>query len=111
VLKEKVWYHGLLLSGMVVIPYLILEYIFARGILNPPSFKKGWILTILFLAGFTGYAVSEKGKIETQTACCYASYNTLSASAFYVTEKLPQKIKERWPDISFAGLSAQAAEE
>ena len=110
-LKGKVWYHGLLLSGMVFVPYLILEYIFVRGILNPPAFKKGWILTILFLAGFTGYAVSEEGRTETQKTCCYASYNTLSTSAFYVAERLPQAVKEKWPDVSFAGLSAQAAEE
>ena len=110
-LRGNVWYHGFLLSGMVFVPYLILEYIFARGILNPPAFKKGWIVTVLFLAGFTGYAVSEEGRTETQKACCYASYNTLTTSAFYVAERLPETIKEKWPDISFAGLSAQAAEE
>lgn len=108
--KESVWYHYLLVSGIVVVPYLVLEYIFARGILNPPSFKKGWIVMVLFLAGFSGYTISEKGRAEAQTACCYASYNTLNASVFYAAEKLPQKIKNRWPELSIGGLSAQAAE-
>ena len=111
-LKESVWYRCLLLAGMVVVPYMILEYIFARGILNPPAFRKGWIATILFLAVFVGYTVSPERRSETQTACsCYASYNTLNVSAFYLADMLPQKIKEKWPDVSFSGLSAQAAEE
>ncbi|MBO4519638.1 MAG: hypothetical protein J5787_00355 [Alphaproteobacteria bacterium] len=111
-IKDSAWYRCLALFGMVLVPYLILEYIFARGILNPPAFKKGWIATILFLAVFVGYTVSPERKTETQTACsCYASYNTLNVSAFYLADTLPQKIKEKWPDVSFAGLSAQAAEE
>lgn len=111
-MKDGVWYRGLLIAGMVVVPYLVLEYIFACGILNPPAFKKGWLATLLFLAVFVSYTVSPERKSETQTACsCYASYNTLNVSAFYLADALPQKIKERWPDVSFAGLSAQAAEE
>ncbi|MBR1778811.1 MAG: hypothetical protein IJ752_09560 [Alphaproteobacteria bacterium] len=108
---KKAWYRYLQLSGIVVVPYLILEYIFARGILNPPSFKKGWVATVLFLAAFSGYTVSEKGKAEAQSACCYASYNTLNVSAVYLAEMLPRQIKENWPDISFVNQSAQAAEQ
>lgn len=102
----------LLLAVMVAVPYMVLEYIFVRGILNPPVFKHGGIATVLFLAVFIGYTVSPEKRAETQTACsCYAGYNTLNVSAFYLSDMLPQKIKEKWPDVSFAGLSAQAAEE
>ena len=110
--KESVWYRYLLLSGMIIVPYLILEYVFVRGILNPPAFKRGGIVTVLFLAAFVGYTVSPERREETQKECsCYASYNILNVSAFYLADVLPQKIKEKWPDVSFAGLSAQAAEE
>lgn len=109
-MKETVWYHNLLLVGILVVPYLILEYILARGILNPPSFKSGWLITIVFLVVFSGRAFSPEDRGEMQTACsCYASYNTLNISAVYLVN-VPQIIKEKWPDVSFAGLSAQAAE-
>ena len=109
-IKENVWYHSLILVAAVVIPYMTLKYIFTHGILNPPVFKRGWILTVLFLAAFSGYSVSEKKSTETQECSCYASYNTLNSSAIYLADTLPQKIKEKWPSISFMGLSAQAAE-
>ena len=109
---KSVLYRFLLLAAMVAVPYMVLEYVFVRGILNPPAFKHGGIVTVLFLAAFVGYTVSPEKREETQTACsCYASYNTLNVSAFYLADMLPQKIKEKWPDVSFAGLSAQAAEE
>lgn len=110
--KESVWSRYLLLSGMIAVPYMILEYVFVRGILNPPAFKRGGIVTVLFLAAFAGYTVSPERISETRKECsCYASYNTLNVSAFYLADILPQKIKEKWPDVSIAGLSAQAAEE
>ena len=111
-LNKSVLYRFLLLIAMVAVPYMMLEYIFVRGILNPPAFKRGGIVTVLFLAVFASYTVSPERKTETRTACsCYASYNTLNVSAFYLADILPQKIKGKWPDVSFAGLSAQAAEE
>lgn len=109
-IKENVWYHSLLLAAAVIIPYMMLKYIFTRGILNPPVFKRGWVLTVLFLAVFSGYSVSERKSTEAQECSCYASYNTLNSSAIYLADMLPQKIKEKWPSISFVNLSAQAAE-
>ena len=108
-IKENVWYHSLLLSAAVIVPYLMLKHIFTHGILNPPAFKRGWVVTVLFLIAFAGYSVSPEQKAETQSGCsCYASYNTLNTSAVYLADTLPQKIKEKWPMISFMGLSAQA---
>ena len=110
-MKESVWYRYLSLAGMIVIPYMMLEYIFVRGILNPPAFKRGGIVPVLFLIAFAVYTVSPERREETQTACsCYASYNTLNVSAFYLADALSQKVREKWPDVSFTVLAAQAAE-
>lgn len=107
--KNGEWYRPLLLFCIVAVPYMALSGVFASRILNRPCFKRGWIVPVLFLAGFGGYTVAE-GEREVKTSCCYASYNTLNVSAFYLAENFPQKVKEKWSEGSLLSSSAQAAE-
>ncbi len=107
---KDVWYKYLYVFVLIGVSYFILGCIVAKDVLNRVSFKYGWVLPMIYVAGFFYRATTPDGIFQMLFKnTCYASYNTVNSFSAYFANILPQKLtgyqtKEVFPDYQLTNI-------